>query len=142
MLPVRALAFAAAVLTVGAGLASRAPGLPGFVHAYVGDALYAVLIWTLLRAVFPTGRIALASVAICAAIEVSQAWHLPALDAARATRLGALVLGRGFLWSDLGCYTLGVAAAALGERGLRRAGAAMAASRRADSSSGRGPSPG
>ncbi len=141
MLRARLLALAAAALTVAAGLASRAPGLPGFVHAYVGDALYAVLIYLLLRVVFPVRRVAVAAVAICFGIEASQAWHLPALDAARATRLGALILGRGFVWSDLVCYAIGAAAAALGEGGVRRIGAAMAAGPRLNNGSGPGPSP-
>jgi len=141
VLRTRLFALAAATLTVAAGLASRAPGLPDFVHAYVGDALYAVLIYTLLRAAFPARRVAVAALAICFAIEASQAWHLPALDAVRATRLGALVLGRGFLLSDLGCYATGAAAAALGEGGVRRIGAAMAAGPRLNKGSGPGPSP-
>lgn len=127
MLRIRAFALAASALSVAVGLASRTPGLPRFVHAYVGDTLYAVLIYALLRAAFPTRRVAVAAVSACFAIEASQAWHLPALDAVRATRIGALVLGRGFVWSDLGCYAVGVATAALVERRLRRAAAVGAA---------------
>jgi hypothetical protein len=105
-------ALAAAGITVALGLASRRPGLSPFVHAYVGDALYAVMVTLLLRAAFPRRPVAFPALALCFAIEASQAVHPPWLDALRATRLGALVLGRGFLWSDLVCYTVGVGAVA------------------------------
>ena len=44
--------------------------------------------------------------------EFSQLYRAPWIDAVRATRLGALVLGQGFLWSDLWCYAAGVTLAA------------------------------
>ncbi len=40
-------------------------------------------------------------------IEISQLFSTPFLSAARATRLGGLILGYGFLWSDIICYTVG-----------------------------------
>ncbi|MFN7146557.1 MAG: DUF2809 domain-containing protein [Myxococcota bacterium] len=110
-------------LTVAAGLASRAGGMPAWVHAYVGDALYAALIYGLAGVVAPgaaIGRRAGVALAICVAIELSQAWHPPWLDALRAHRAVALVLGRGFLASDLVAYTVGVAATAGGEALARR----------------------
>lgn len=42
-------------------------------------------------------------------IELSQLYHTPWLDGLRSNRVGALALGRGFLWSDLACYAVGVA---------------------------------
>ena len=50
------------------------------------------------------------------AIETSQLYHAPWIDAIRRTRPGALVLGYGFLWSDLACYAAGVALATAVER--------------------------
>ena len=44
-------------------------------------------------------------------IELSQLYHAPWIDGIRQTTLGGLVLGFGFLWSDLACYTAGVACA-------------------------------
>ena len=41
-------------------------------------------------------------------IEISQLYHAPWIDAIRSTALGGLVLGFGFLWSDILCYTVGV----------------------------------
>ncbi len=116
-------------LTVALGLATRkAPGLfPGFVAEFGGDTLYATLWVQLLGGVaWARGRrtpgvmnVALAALALCFVIEGSQAIDIRWLDALRRTTFGALVLGRGFLVSDLACYTVGVALGGLLERALR-----------------------
>ena len=53
-------------------------------------------------------------------IETLQLWHPPFLEALRATTLGGLVLGYGFLWSDLVCYTVGACICAATETWIRR----------------------
>lgn len=40
-------------------------------------------------------------------IEISQLFSTPFLNAARANVIGGLILGYGFLWSDIICYTVG-----------------------------------
>ena len=40
-------------------------------------------------------------------IELSQLYHALWIDAIRNTTLGGLIIGFGFLWSDLVCYTIG-----------------------------------
>jgi hypothetical protein len=107
----------ALVAIVAAGLASRRFGqlLPSFVAAYAGDTLWASMVFVGLGLLFTRARtrtLAIAALAIAAADEVSQLYHAPWIDAIRATRPGALVLGYGFLWSDLACYTVGVLVAA------------------------------
>ena len=52
-------------------------------------------------------QIFLLAVGLCFLIELSQLYHSPWIDAVRQTRLGGLVLGFGFLWSDLVTYTVG-----------------------------------
>ena len=109
---------AVAVALVFAGLASRRwpAWQPAVVAAYAGDVLWAVLVFVLLAGVAPrasTTRVAAAAASIALITEGSQLVHTPWLDAIRTTRFGALVLGQGFLWSDLGCYGLGVSLAAL-----------------------------
>lgn len=106
------------VSTVSLGVASRLYGsvLPAFVARYAGDVLWASMVVWLLALLWPrasTRRVALGAFLTAVVVEVSQLYHAPWLDAARATRAGALLLGQGFLWSDLVCYTLGVSAAAL-----------------------------
>lgn len=116
------------VVTVVLGLASRRFGrwLPAWVAAYAGDALWALLVFWLLGIGWPRSsgkRLALGALGFAFLIEVSQLYHAAWLDAARQTTLGSLVLGHGFLWSDLLCYAVGVAFGYLAER-LRRGSAA------------------
>ena len=54
-----------------------------------------------------------ASYAGCVAIEASQLYRAPGIDAVRATWLGHSVLGSGFDMRDLGAYALGVVGAAV-----------------------------
>jgi hypothetical protein len=42
-------------------------------------------------------------------IELSQLYHARWIDQIRHTRAGGLVLGYGFLWTDLLCYVIGIA---------------------------------
>ncbi len=46
--------------------------------------------------------------------------HAPWIDGIRNTTLGGLVLGFGFLLSDLVCYLVGIAAGAFAELTMRR----------------------
>ena len=116
-----------ALVTVALGLASRArrDALPAFLGTYAGDALWAAMVYFAAAALWPRARTRV--LAACAggfalAIELSQLYHAPWIDAVRATRGGALVLGQGFRWSDLGCYAVGIGLAA-GVDLLVRAGA-------------------
>jgi hypothetical protein len=113
------------VVTVAAGLATRRypSTFPTFVARYGGDALWAAMIlWlaALLRPGTDTLRLALLALGISYAVELSQLYRAPWIDAVRATRGGALVLGQGFLWSDLVCYSVGVALAAALDAWLTR----------------------
>ena len=58
----------------------------------------------------------------CAVILVigpGQMVQAPWLDALRATLFGRLVLGQGFLWSDLVCYAAGIAIGVVAELALQ-----------------------
>jgi hypothetical protein len=99
------------------GLGSRHPAvpLPRFLSAYAGDALWTVMVYLCILFLLPRVsvlRAAVAALGISFAVELSQLIHVPWLDALRAHRFGALLLGRGFLASDLLCYTVGAALAA------------------------------
>jgi hypothetical protein len=59
-----------------------------------------------------SGTLGAGAMAISVVVELSQLYHAPWIDSIRATRLGALVLGSGFLWSDLACYAVGAGMAA------------------------------
>ena len=116
---------AASVIAIALGLASRrfARSLPDFVRLYAGDALWAATVYFLAATLWPRARIAslaVGALAFAFVIEASQLFRAPWIDGVRSTRLGALVLGQGFLWSDLACYTIGVAAAAIVDQAMSR----------------------
>lgn len=95
------------------GLSSRklAFALPHLLNTYLGDALWALMIFTGFGFLFPkidTKKVAFISLLFCYGIEVSQLYHAEWIDSIRTTTLGGLVLGYGFLWSDLVAYTIGV----------------------------------
>ena len=120
--------FACALGVVVLGLASRRFGqsLHHFIAAYAGDTLWALLVFLITGFLAPRLRLAqrvYVALGFAWAVELSQLYHAPWIDAVRATRLGALVLGRGFLWSDLVCYAVGVALASAIDAWLTRRGA-------------------
>ncbi|MDC0741128.1 ribosomal maturation YjgA family protein [Polyangium mundeleinium] len=111
------------LVTIGLGLLSRKiPGLPAWLSKGAGDALYATMSFWLVGLFVPACRTAAASVVallFCYAIEASQLYHAPWVDAIRATRLGGLALGYGFHVMDLIYYAVGVSAGAGIERAWR-----------------------
>ncbi|OOZ81420.1 hypothetical protein BHL35_09830 [Bacillus cereus] len=112
------------ILVIILGLSSRkfAFALPALLNDYLGDALWALMIFTGFGFLFPkieTKKLAFISLIFCYGIEVSQLYHAEWIDNIRATTLGGLVLGYGFLWSDLVAYTIGVGVGLLFEFILR-----------------------
>ena len=108
------------VVVILLGLASRAysPPLPLAVKAYAGDALWALAAYLMIGFLFPC--LPIRSVAAWAglvslAVEASQLYHAPWIDSIRRMRVGGLVLGYGFLWSDLVCYVVGIGIGVLTE---------------------------
>jgi len=121
----RLLSAALALIVMGTGLAWRLPALSfsPFVRKYGADALWAWLVFLLIRIVRPQASVATSAAAafgFAVAIELSQLYHAPWIDAIRATRLGALVLGSVFNWPDIPAYALGVVVGVLIETALRR----------------------
>ena len=113
--------FIAALATVAAGLASRSEslGLVGVVGDYPGDALWALLVYVLLALLLPGWRsrnVAIVAACFALTIELSQLYQVRWINEIRRTALGGLVLGHGFLWSDLVCYAVGIALGILVDR--------------------------
>lgn len=101
------------------GLGSRTPIIPEFIYPYLGDYLYAVMMYFIIAFIFPSYKattIALISVSICYGIEVFQLYEADWILTIRKSRLGALILGAGFLWSDLVSYSFGASTGWLLER--------------------------
>ena len=112
---VRKLTYlAAAVATMFAGLGSRKLQvyLPSFLAEYAGDTLWALMLFLLVSTLLanrPIPTRAAISLALAFLVEISQLYHAPWIDSIRQTTLGGLVLGFGFLWTDLVCYSVGIA---------------------------------
>jgi len=105
--------FCLIVIVVSTGLSSRnyPDFFPHFLSEYLGDTLWATNVYFVLCLMFPSIKIRTAgfvSLTFSFLIEISQLYHAPWIDSIRANRLAGLILGYGFLWSDLICYTIGV----------------------------------
>ncbi|WP_291287590.1 DUF2809 domain-containing protein [Flavobacterium sp.] len=84
-----------------------------------GDALYAIMMYVLVRILFFNQKTTIAvllSLAICYSIEFFQLYQADWIIALRKTLFGRYVLGQGFLWSDLLAYTVGIAIAFIVEK--------------------------
>ena len=109
----RLLYLLGALAVMAIGLASRRfdTHLPAFVAQYVGDTLWALMVFLGVSVVAPRARVAQRvgiAIALALAVEISQLYHAPWIDTLRSTTLGGLVLGFEFLWTDLVCYAAGV----------------------------------
>lgn len=113
------------IIVIILGLSSRkfAFALPDLLNDYLGDALWALMIFMGFGFLFPkieTKKLVFISLIFCYGIEISQLYHAAWIDNIRATTLGGLVLGYGFLWSDLVAYTIGVGVGMFCEFMLRK----------------------
>ena len=98
-----------AILMIPIGLVTRIYGNE-FMKLYVGDSLWAMMIYFGFRFLFPSQSMKAFWFALmfCYLIEFSQLYHADWIDNIRENRLGGLVLGFGFLWSDLVAYFVGI----------------------------------
>ena len=117
----RAAYVASALATIVVGLAVHLGGtrVPLAVRDVIGDALWAIMLTWWVSALWPRlarGARAALALGTCYAVEVSQLYHTPGLDALRRTTLGHLVLGSSFDVRDPAAYALGVLGAVVIER--------------------------
>ena len=97
------------ISTIVTGLLSR---YFTFIPLFIGDILWATMVYFICRFLFIDKEakfVVLVSLLFCYGIEFSQLYKAPWIDNLRHTLFGRLVLGDTFLWSDLLCYTVGVA---------------------------------
>lgn len=95
------------------GICSRKYGgyLPEIISKYSGDILWALMVYLGFGFLFSRSsikHIALSSLIFSFLIEISQLYQSDWINGIRETTLGALILGHGFLFSDLVCYTTGI----------------------------------
>lgn len=99
------------VLSTGLLLRKYADVFPEWVKLYAGDFLWAVAAYLFFSAIFSNTHIVakiVLALAFCYLIEASQLYHAPWLEQLRSYTLVKLVIGAGFLWSDIVAYSLGV----------------------------------
>ena len=112
----RYVALAAGTIVLGLGVHWRGGTIPPVARDILGDALWAAMVTWGLAAAAPAIRLpqrAAVALACCFAVELSQLFHSPAVDALRRTSVGHLALGNGFDPRDFVSYTIGVLAAVL-----------------------------
>jgi Protein of unknown function (DUF2809) len=100
------------IVPIGLYLRYRTDWFPDIINLYLGDVLYATMFFFLFSVVFPdysSTRRAVYALAACYGIEVLQLYQAPWMVALRENKLGGLILGHQFLWSDLLAYFIGVA---------------------------------
>ena len=108
--------FLLVCLIIILGLGSR--GIP-FVPLFVGDTLYSIMIFFIIQFIFidiDIKKLFVLSLMICYVVEFSQLFQAEWLNSIRTTTLGKLVLGQGFLWSDIVAYTVGITITSLLKR--------------------------
>jgi hypothetical protein len=115
----------AAIVVVMLGLSSRRYSrlLPEFLARYAGDTLWALTAFLGIGMLFPrwsTLRVCVTALLFAFIIELSQLYHSPWLDRIRDTKVGGLILGYSFLWSDLLCYGIGITIGCILEMVLNR----------------------
>ena len=113
------------LVTTALGLASRHPAidLPPFLAAYLGDTLWAMLVYWCFRLIgkrHSLRRAGMAALLFAYLVEVSQLYQADWANALRDYKIVGLIFGYGFLWSDLVCYTVGVLAGLAIDRWLIR----------------------
>ena len=100
------------IIVIILGLLSRKiENLPEIISLYSGDILWALMVFLIISFIFNKKSTIFTitwAIIFSYSIEISQLYHEPWIDAMRNTTLGGLILGFGFLWSDLVCYTIGI----------------------------------
>lgn len=108
--------FAVFLFIIFLGITSRKIS---FIPLWIGDFLYAVMIYFLVRALLLNKKssiVLMLSLLICYAIEFLQLYQAGWIIELRKTLFGRYVLGQGFLWSDILAYTFGVSIAFIIEK--------------------------
>jgi len=117
----RTLAFFGMLAAAALGLASRRTALQEVpvIGEYGGDVCWAMAAYAMVRVLAPRASVPAALLvagAMSLAVELSQLIDIALLNDLRQNAFVALLIGHGFLWSDLVCYAAGIAIAAIVDR--------------------------
>lgn len=83
---------------------------PNWVRVSGGDVLIVIPVYgalALLRPRWPSPLVAAITFALASAVEFSQLYHGPTIDAFRRTFVGRMTIGSTFVPSDFACYAVG-----------------------------------
>jgi len=111
---IKYLIIVLAVIGLGLFVRLKQSWFPDVVNLYLGDTLYAVMMFYIYSFIFPSQSAkyrAYFALVTCYCIEFLQLYSAEWIIMLRATLPGKLILGSGFLWSDLLAYFVGVAVA-------------------------------
>lgn len=100
-----------AVILLGLTTRTGAWFVPSVIGEFGGDVLWALAAYLLIRLLAPRlslARAVLAAVVFSFAVEFSQLYQAAWINNIRSTRAGGMLLGHGFLASDLLCYIIGI----------------------------------
>lgn len=106
------------LLFIALGLFSRSSlfDFPEFVTEYLGDTIWAMMVYFIFTALFPKKDfliIALYAITFSFLIEISQVYQADWIKSIRSIKIFGLILGYGFKWSDLLAYTIAVSIACI-----------------------------
>jgi hypothetical protein len=92
-----------------------------FIRPYVGDFLVVILIYCFVRAFIksPVWPMAIGVLIFSYLVETLQYFHFVKLIGLAHSRAANIILGNSFSWTDMLCYTLGIALVVLVEK-IRR----------------------
>ncbi|WP_342481705.1 DUF2809 domain-containing protein [Paenibacillus sp. FSL L8-0340] len=99
------------MMVLGFGSRAFADQLPLFISRHFGDALWAAMIYFAFRVLLTRQQrwiSVVLSFGFSFGIEFSQLYQEIWISELRATLLGGLILGKGFLWVDLIRYSAGI----------------------------------
>lgn len=119
--------FSLAILVMILGLCARRISifLPHWINMYLGDILWGLMVFLVCGFLFRNSKtrvVSATAIVFSFAIEISQLYHSPWIDSLRKTKLVGLVLGYGFLWSDLVSYAVGIGIGILIEKAMTQSG--------------------
>jgi hypothetical protein len=105
------LVYTILVMVMGLGSRKYQAQLPYIIGKYSGDVLWALMVFFMVGFLFKREsimKVSIIALLFSFGIELSQLYHAPWIHWVRKTIIGGLVLGQGFLWSDLICYMFGI----------------------------------
>lgn len=104
--------FFIVALLFGLSVRNSEPHLPYYLSLIGPDMIWAGMVFLGFGILFPktnTLTIGIYSLLFAFGIELSQLYQAPWIQDIRSNKWGGLILGHGFLWSDLLAYSMGIA---------------------------------